>query len=250
MAKAKTASKALMIAEFAALTPVKRENQRLSQEELKESMGAAKPSISDLDKITVPSGGSLFWDVLDEKGQETQVKEFDAVIVAAQDIRIFYATKYSGGNEPPDCISLDLIHGMVGEDCPPDVTGECRTCPKSKWGTATNDKGEVTKGKACQERKQMIIFRPHALIPEFISIPPSSLKEVQNYIVRLTPTGEAYYSVVTKFKLRKEKNDGGIVYSQVELETVRPLNDAELAASKMIGAQFKQAVAQPIISAE
>jgi hypothetical protein len=92
----------------------------------------------------------------------------------------------------------------------------------------------------------MILFRPHNLIPEFLSIPPSSLKEVQNYIVRLTPTGEAYYTVVTKFSLRKEKNDAGITYSQVECEMVRPLNDQEFEASKMIGAQFKQAVAQPI----
>lgn len=240
MPKAK--SKAIVASTFTALTPQSVNKGRLSPEELKASLGAATPSVSDLDKIKVPSGGGTMWEVLDENGKEVDVKSFEAVILAAQDIRIFYATKYSGGNEPPDCLSLDLVHGLVGEDCPPDVTGECATCPKSKWGTATNDKGELTKGKACQERKQMLLLREHDVIPVFLSVPPSSLKEVQAYISRLVPTGEAYYTVVTEFTLRKEKNDNGIAYSQVVCNNVRPLNDAEFEAVKALRLQWMPAV--------
>jgi hypothetical protein len=235
-------SKAIVASTFTALTPQGTGKGRLSPEELKESLGAARPSISDLDRIRVPAGGSTMFQTVNEKGEEDEIKQFQAVIIAAQDVRIFYATKYSGGNEPPDCMSLDLIHGLVGEDCPPDVTGECATCPKSKWGTAVNDKGELTKGKACSERKQMLLFREHDLIPVFMSIPPTSLKEVQSYISRLVPTGEAYYTMVTKFSLRKEKNDNGIAYSQVVCEPVRPLNDAEFAAVKALRLQWVAAV--------
>jgi len=232
-----TKKKAIVASGFAALTPQSDKGSRLSQEELRESMGHARPSLGDLDKIKIPSGGTRYWSI----GEE-DVKEFEAIIVAAQDVRMWYATKYSGGNEPPDCMSLDLRHGIVGENCPDEITGDCATCPKAQWGTAVNDKGEPTKGKACSERKQMLIFRENDLAPLFMSIPPSSLKEVQGYINRLVPTGEAFWSVVTKFSLRKEKNDSGIDYSQVELEMVRPLTDEELKSMRLLRAQFTETV--------
>ena len=236
-------AKALIVSEFAVLAPTKRVSDKFTQDEIKESMGKAQPSISDLDKITVPAGGSTMWEILDENGEEDAVKSFDAIIIAAQDVRLFYASKYSGANEPPDCISIDMIHGMVGEDCPPDVTGECATCPKARWGSAVNDKGEPTDGKACGERKQMLLFRPNDLAPVLLSAPPSSLKIVQAYIKRLPATrDEVHWSCVTKFSLKKEKNAKGIVYSQVVCEFIRGFNDDERETARQLRAIYVPAV--------
>jgi hypothetical protein len=250
MPKAK--SKAIIVSEFAILDATRKTSDKFSQEEIKESMGKAAPSISDLDKIKVPAGGSIMWEVLDEHGEETAVKSFEAIILAAMDVRVFYATKYDGGNEPPDCMSLDMVHGLVGEDCPADVTGECATCPKAQWGSATNDKGEPTNGKACSERKQMLIFRPNDIAPVLLSAPPSSLGEVQAYVKRLPATrDEVHWSCVTKFSLKKEKNPNGIVYSQVVLEFVRGFNDDERATARRLRAVYVPAVeAEPPVVPE
>ena len=250
MPKAK--SKAIIKSEFSILAPQKRTSSKFSPEEIKENAGKRAPSISDLDKIKVPAGGAIMWEVLDVNGEEDNVKTFEAVIMAAQDVRVFYATKYSGGNEPPDCLSLDMIHGLVGEDCPPDVTGECASCPKAEWGSATNDKGDPAGGKACSERKQMLLFRPDDQAPVVLSVPPTSLKEVENYIRRLPISrDELYWSCVTKFALKKEKSGSGIAYSQIVCDFVRGLNDEERETMRGIRSQYIPALErQPEVAAE
>lgn len=233
--------------EFQALatTPIE-DDGMFSQKELKESMGTAPPSTRDFQRLKVPAGGSLAWEIIDENGEPDSVKSFDAIIVAAQDMRLFYAKKYSGGNEPPDCVSLDLINGAMNEDAPADITGLCATCPKNKWGSAVDESGEPTKGKACQERKQLLLLRPNDLMPCLLSVPPSSLASVQSYIRRLPAMiRRPFYGVVTTFELEKQKSDNGIPYSRVKLSLSRPLNADEVAAVRMLRDEFGAAIEVP-----
>jgi hypothetical protein len=53
------------------------------------------------------------------------------------------------------------------------------------------------------------------LLPTVLTIPPSSIKPVQTYLLRLSSQALPFWSVVTKFALEKTKNSGGIAYSRV-----------------------------------
>lgn len=229
---------------FVALAPVENlaSDGMFSPEELRQSVGTAPPSLGDLQKIKMPAGGSLAWELLDENGEEVAEKSFDAVIVAAQDTRVYYEKKYSGGNEPPSCVSLDMVHGIPDDEAPESITRECATCPMNQWGSAIDEAGNPTAGKACKERKQMLLFRPHDLMPVLLSAPTSSVKSVQSYIRRLPSQGTLYWGVVTRFTLSKQKNKGGIVYSQIECSPVRALTEEEVKAVRALRAQFVPAI--------
>lgn len=233
-------SKALAIPDqFKALAPVVEDEDALfSQDELQDSMGTQGFGPGDLERIKVPGAGSVNWEVFDDS-----FKALDVVIVAAQDVRVFYAKKYSGGNEPPDCLSLDCKVGVVGEDAPAEITGDCATCPKAQWGSAVNDDGEATAGQACKQRKMMLIYRPEDSFPFILSVPPSSLKNIQKYFGRMVSGyGRPYWGVVTRLTLEKQKSGGGIVYSSIVPEFLRELTDDEVIAVKQLRERFVPAL--------
>lgn len=233
-------SKALAIPDqFKALGPVvEDEDSMFSQAELQDSMGSKGFGPGDLERIKVPAGGSTNWEIYDEAQ-----KALDIVIIAAQDVRAFYAKKYSGGNEPPDCLSLDCKFGVVGEDAPDEITGNCATCPKAQWGSAVNDDGEQTGGQACNQRKMMMVYRPEDSFPFVLSIPPSSLKNLQKYFGRLVSGHDRpYWGVVTRLTLESQKSGGGIKYSSVVPEFLRELTDDEVVACKQLRERFVPAL--------
>ena len=239
MARAKSKALVPKQSNFLALSPALQESadDLFSPKEIKDSMG--KQSMNDLEKIKVPSGGTTSWEVIGKNGEEEMVKALEVVVVAAQDVRVFYATKYSGGNEPPDCASLDCITGIVGENAPEEITGDCASCPKSQWGSAVDEDGNPTDGKACNERKMCLIYRPEDMVPIVLSIPPSSLKEVSRTFSRIAVARHRpYWGCVFSLTLSKEKNKRGIVYSQVQASFVRDLTAEEVAVVRDIREQF------------
>jgi len=224
---------------FKSLAPVADEGDSLfSQDDLQDSMGKRGFGPGDLERIKVPAGGATSWEILDDSA-----KHLDVVIIAAQDIRMFYNKKFSGGNEPPDCMSLDTITGAPGEDAPEEITGDCSTCPKAQWGSAVNDDGEITSGQACSMRKMMLIYRPEDSFPFVLSVPPSSLKNIQKYFGRLVSGHSVpYWGAVTRLTLEKQKSGGGITYSSVVPEFLRELREDEVIAAKQLRANFVPAL--------
>lgn len=224
---------------FKALGPVIEDEDALfSTDELQDSMGAEGFGPGDLERIKVPAGGSTTFEIGDDAA-----KSIDVVIVGAQDIRMFYNSKYTGGNEPPDCISLDLRMGVVGEDAPAEITGECATCPKAQWGSAKDDDGNPTAGQACSQRKVMLIYRPEDSFPFILSAPSSSLKNIKQYFGRLVSGhGRPFWGVVTRFTLEKKKSGSGIEYSVLAPEYLRDLTEDEVVAVKQIRARMLPAL--------
>jgi hypothetical protein len=235
--------------EFVALAPMTLDDDLFSPEEMKESMGKAPINLGDLERIKVPSGGGVAWEIINEEGEPDVVKSFDAVIVVAEDIRRFYKDKYDGSKVPPDCVSFDLINGIKGDDCPPEVTGICATCPKNQWGSAINDKGQPTKGKACQERKEMLLYREQDMLPVVLSAPSSSLKTLNPYIKTLPSKRLVFWGVVTRFALKKDKTSEGIEYSLIQPSVVRALTPDEVAAVRALREQFTPAMQETAASA-
>ena len=60
------------------------------------------------DRIKIPSGGGIAFELPGED-EETpdSAKEFSGVILFHHQIRGYYRTAYTGGNNPPDCGSMD-----------------------------------------------------------------------------------------------------------------------------------------------
>ena len=172
------------------------------------------------DRIKVPSGGGLAFEVPGENPDEPDLqKEFSAVILYHHPVLSYYKEKYTGGNEAPDCSSFDGINGVERE------TGEikkCKDCPLNVFGTGENG------GKACKTKRRIFILRANEMLPTILSLPTASIGDFSKYIMRLVSKGKKSNQVVTKFSLKKVQNAGGITYSKVVLAAERDLNEEEM----------------------
>ncbi|MDR1704132.1 MAG: hypothetical protein LBS19_05560 [Clostridiales bacterium] len=92
------------------------------------------------ERIKIPSAGSTVFEIPGEDPAEPEtVREFSAVILYHHPLFAYYKTKYTGGNNPPDCGSFD---GVSGEG---NSGGICNACPYNKFGTGENG------SKACKQ---------------------------------------------------------------------------------------------------
>ena len=171
------------------------------------------------DKIKVPSGGSLAFEVPGDNPDEPEFqKEFKAVILYQHPMLSYYKEKYTGGNEAPDCSSLDGINGVEKET---GCVQSCKDCPFAKFGSGENG------GKACKTRRRLFIIREGEMFPSIFSVPTSSLNDYSSYVFSLIKKGRKLNQVVTKFSLKKATSGTGITYSKVVLACDRDLSDAE-----------------------
>lgn len=180
------------------------------------------------ERIKIPSAGSTVFEVPGEDPAEPEtVKEFSAVILFHHPLFAYYKTKYTGGNNPPDCGSYD---GVIGAG---DPGGECKTCPYNKFGTGENG------SKACKNRRRIFVLREGEIFPLLLSLPTGSLKELTRYLKRLLSKGRKSNSVVTRFSLKKATNSGGLAYSQAQFAVDRILTPEEHALVERMTEQVK-----------
>jgi len=154
------------------------------------------------ERIKIPSAGSTVFEMPGENDETETVKEFSAVILYHHTLNCYYKTKYTGGNNPPDCGSFDGIEGFG------DPGGKCKTCPLNQFGSA--DEGN---GKACKNRRRIYVMKEGEIFPLLLSLPTGSLKEFTRYIKRLLSKGRKSNAVVTRFTLQKATSSTGVVYS-------------------------------------
>ena len=198
---------------------VKREEQFIANNEgldLQEEMAGLN---IQFDRIKVPSGGGLAFEVPGENPDEPDLqKEFSAVILYHHPMLSYYKEKYTGGSEAPDCSSIDGVCGIDKE------TGErklCKDCPMNAFGSGENG------GKACKTKRRIFILRENEMLPTILSLPTASVGDFSKYIMRLVSKGKKSNQVVTKFGLKKMQNNGGITYSKVVLSFDRLLTENE-----------------------
>jgi len=201
------------------------------------NIGAGGLSEFDLPRIKIPAGGGLQWAVPTLEG-ETMESTIEGVIVLARDTRAYYSQPIgeSGGNQPPDCFSSD---GATGVGKP---GGACMTCPLAQYGSAPGGRGQ-----ACKQIKQVFMLRGSLLLPEVISLPPTSLKAAKQYLLKLTSQGIPYYSVVTRVGLERTKNAQGIAYSRAAFAFVRRLTQDEIKKAQEYHEMLKPLVQKMII---
>ena len=209
----------------------KEENQfvaNASMTDLQEEMAGLSITF---EKIKVPSGGGLAFEVPGENPDEPDLqKEIKAVILHHHPMLSYYKEKYTGGSEAPDCSSIDGLNGIVRE------TGEvkqCNHCPFNQFNSGENG------GKACKTKRRIFILRENQAFPTILTLPTASMKEFSRYIFNLIGKNRKSNQVVTKFSLKKETNKTGITFSKVVLAYERDLQENELANVQKMTEQVK-----------
>lgn len=208
---------------------------------LRQNIGNQALKPTDLDRVKVPAGGGVAWEVPSLKGPEsTQVLE--GIILFFKDVRAYWKTK-GGTNSPPDCQSND---GVIGIGAP---GGDCAVCPLAQFGTATDEKGQPAKGQACKQMRMMLFLRQDDVIPLLISLPPTSLQPARKFFLRLAGNGLPYYAITTQLRLEKAKNTAGTIYSQVSMSMGRQLEKEEVEKVLLVAQAMQQLFAGMTIDA-
>ncbi len=180
-------------------------------------IGADDISVFNLARVKVPSSGATTWEV---PGLEP-TKALDAVVIAAQTARQYYAQ--AAGDEgalsgtPPDCASAD---GIVGHGAP---GGTCATCPLGQFGGA------------CKKRKHCLLLIEGSILPVFLNLPPGSLGNLRDYQLQELvgrQGGKRLVQVVTRIGLESTKNPQGQPYSKATFALLEVLDPARAAVAE------------------
>jgi len=182
------------------------------------------------EKVKIPSGGITAFEIPGEDGEPAIVKEFCGVILHQHALNTWYATKYTGGNQPPDCAAIDGKHGVkraTGEVC------DCADCPRNEFDSGDNG------GKACQNRRRIYILREGEVFPLLLSLPTGSLRAFQKYMKLILSRQKFPDQVLTRFSLEKAQNTGGVEFSRARFARDRDLSPEECAAVAPLAAQVR-----------
>jgi len=215
-------------------------NLELVQSAIAENVGVGGISEFDFDRIKIPAGGGLAFNVATLEG-ETAEKTITGVIVFARDSRGYWAKSLeeSGGNAPPDCHSDDGIVGIGA------AGGRCAECPLAQFGSAKKGGGQ-----ACKAIRQLFMLTGNSLLPTVLALPPTSLKPAKQYMLRLAGQGAPYWAVVTKIGLETATNSGNVKYSKATFAFAGMLNEAQRAKAKAYSDMLKPLVANMTIPAD
>ncbi|OYV99470.1 MAG: hypothetical protein B7Z62_00270 [Deltaproteobacteria bacterium 37-65-8] len=170
-----------------------------------ENLGEGGLRASDLDRITVPTGGGLAFEVpgLDEDPEPA--KTISGIILLMAPAKGYWSTSIESGKTPPQCYSNDGITGIGSPG------GHCPTCPLNQWGTDTTGSRH---GKACKDKQLLYVLQEQSALPIVLALPRTSVSINRKYMTRLSATALPYYGCITQWQLTKV-NGPGMAYSQV-----------------------------------
>lgn len=171
----------------------------------------------DLDRIKIPSGGGLAWEI-PTIGKPQMTQELDGVVIFYKNTRAYWEKEYSGEKNPPDCSSDD---GIFGYGTP---GGKCAACPLSKFGSSTNPKSPDS--QACKNVILLFLMRPGKVLPYVVPCPPTSVGIIKKHFLRMANEGISYFRAVQRFELEKDKNNTGIEYSKLKPSVLEVLPES------------------------
>ena len=200
----------------------------LMQADIKQTVAVLRENLAsgmsefDLDRVTVPAGGGTVWSI---PGLEGNVNSeiVSGVIIYYKDPRAYWRESFdeSGGGTPPDCSSATGDFGIG------DPGGACARCPLAAFGTARKGEKEG-RGQACKQMRQLFMLTADSIIPLVVTAPPTSLKAIKNFMLRLAGKSLPYYAVTVELRLTGTKNKDGIKYSQIEPRVTGRLSEMQL----------------------
>ena len=223
-----------------------------------EMMEELEDEMSDLDpesgitcrKIKIPSGGGLAYEVQGEEETDVEyMKEIKAVVVFTHRVNGFWAGAYGDDdqNKAPVCSSID---GKTGVRIDSGEVISCKTCPLNQFGSATDQKGEPGKGKACKNMRRLYLMMDNDPNFYLLTVPPTSIKDVNKQLAKIMAGGTPYTGLVLKLTLEKTKNAAGVEYSKVVISKAGLLSTAVSAAAKEMRRQIKEQYQSMAITSE
>ena len=223
-----------------------------------EMMEELEDEMSDLDpesgitcrKIKIPSGGGLAYEVQGEEETDVEyMKEIKAVVVFTHRVNGFWAGAYGDDdqNKAPVCSSID---GKTGVRIDSGEVISCETCPLNQFGSATDQKGEPGKGKACKNMRRLYLMMDNDPNFYLLTVPPTSIKDVNKQLAKIMAGGTPYTGLVLKLTLEKTKNAAGVEYSKVVISKAGLLSTAVSAAAKEMRRQIKEQYPSMAITSE
>ncbi len=232
--------------EFRIATPF----EGLSPDELEE----LKDQMEDLEgesgiscrMIKIPAGGKLAYEVQgDEDGEEEYLKEIDGVVIFTHRLNGYWPNAFGTSNNPEDkipvCSSMD---GKSGLNTQTGALEDCEHCPLNAYGS--DAKGG--KGKACKNMRRIYMMRNGDPNFYLLTVPPTSIKEVNKTLNRILAKGIPYTGLLLTFKLAKATNTNGIDYSTVVIEKKGVLPPEIAAAARDMRRQIKAKYKEMTIS--
>ena len=172
----------------------------------------------DARRVHIPHGGTSF-DIpaIDGEGTET-ASEILGAIVKAQKINTYWGIQADRDEESkgPVCVSSDTVYGFNSD------TGcwcRCDTCPNNQYGSAVDEYGRPTKGKACKNSINLFILRDNEPEMILVSVPPSSISGVNEKLKACLRRGKQYSKALWSLRLKVEAK-GGKKYSKIELSNL------------------------------
>lgn len=193
-------------------------------------------------KVKIPGGGALQFEIPgDDPENPDYVKYLEGVVLYNHASCAYW----SGGSEyddntPPLCSSMD---GKQGYGTP---GGACAACPFNQYGTATDSKGNPTKGKACKNMRQLYILRSGEYMPIQLSLPPTSLSNFNEFmnnvfVNRRRPT----WASVVQIGLKRVEN-GANTYSVATFRKLQDFVGEEIPPIKAYAANFREQLRQTL----
>lgn len=213
----------------------------------------------ELDVIRVPSGGMTAWTIPDVIEGERIEKSIEGIVVLQRTIRSWWRVGFDEragagvGKQPPDCSSQDGIWGTGRPDGHPDLSDydpsqaqfayetydengkqvggpaaiqryACEVCPLAQFGS-----GKDGRGQACRQNRLLFLLTAESALPSVIKVPPSSLKLVQGFLLKLSGRAIKPWGAVLAFGLRKTQGAAGIEYAEIIPSFVGKLDPEALA---------------------
>lgn len=195
-------------------------------------------------RVKIPTGGSTTFTIEGAEGDEV-APAIEGAVVYHHRARGYWPETFSGGT-PPVCSSLD---GITGTGNP---GGPCKRCPYNEW--SSDPRGR--KGKACKEMHRIYILRDNEFLPLLLSLPPTSLKAIDEFASLLLRVGRSVRGVRSSWSLTQAQNDDGIKYSEavaqslgvfdsVTLQKLRELSDKLIPHLKNISVMEDEYITSP-----
>ena len=186
----------------------------------------------DLERVRVPSGGTLSW-VRNGPEGEQMVKELVGVVMAQREGRLYWQSGIGagpgGGSSPPDCVSDDGATGF-GSRWQGDTQGAhaCESCPLAQFGSARRPDGQPARGQACKQVKILFFLPPESILPVVVSLPPTSIQPVKRFFLGLLGRMIRPHQVEVSLSLEKAQSKDGVGYARAVPKLVRRLSEIEI----------------------
>ncbi len=192
--------------------------------------------------ISIPTGGGVAFTITNESGEQDVLKELRAVILDHYPCRAYWPGSYAGGNELPECASLDARTG--------NKYGACDDCEFSQWGSEYRD-GERGRGQACKKmRRLFVLFEGQtSIFPYMLVLPPTSSEgryggSFSAYSIMMTGRMKKLSEIQTKIKLITDKNKDGIVYSKAQFFFIKEIPEGDKAKIDFLKKSLKDSMRQ------